>query len=194
MTIFDLLFILIFFATIAALATAAVQAIRGQRRKSLRVLGVSAVFLAAYFAICCASTLLTPRRVLSIGQPQCFDDWCVQLDGITEMRVVAMNRYQTTIRIFSEAKRVSQREKIIAFYLEDDAGHRYASIPSPSDIPSSSLLGPGESVTLTRAFELPFAARAAGFVATHEGGFPIGWFVIGEGQSLFHKEPITRLQ
>jgi len=191
--IFELLFILIVLATIVALATAAFQAIRGQRRKSLRILSVSAMSLAAYFAICCASTLLTPRRVLDLQEPECFDDWCVQLDAINKSASGSSTNYTATIRIFSQAKRVSQRENGIAFYLEDDLGHRYPAIPNLSDIPSNALLQPGESVTLTRGFQLPSTAHAAGFVATHQGGFPIGWFIIGENQSLFHKEAIWRL-
>jgi hypothetical protein len=193
-TIFDLLFIFIFLATTAALATSIFQVIRGHHRKSLRVLSVSAVSLAVYFAICCAVTLRAPRRILNIHEPQCLDDWCVSLENVIETRDSSSNRYVTNIRIFSQAKRISQRENGIAFYLEDDLGHRYAAITSPSDIPSNSLLQPGESVILTRGFQLPSNVQAAGFVATHEGGFPIQWFVIGEGQSLFHKEPITRLQ
>jgi len=192
--IFELLFILIFLASVVTLVIAAVQAIRGRTRAFVRILSVLAGCLAAYFVICCLSTVLVPRRELKIGQPQCFDDWCVELDAVSKSASNSTVSYETTIRIFSQAKRVSQRENGIAFYLEDDAGHRYSPIPNPSDVPSNSLLQPGESVTLTRVFQLPSGAHAAGFVATHEGGFPIAWFVIGEGQSLFHKEPITLLQ
>jgi hypothetical protein len=192
--IFELLFILIFVATLITIMIAVVQAVRGRARKALRVLSVSAVILAVYFAICCVSTLLTPRRVVTIREPQCFDDWCVELDTINKIASDSATKYDTTIRIFSQAKRVSQRENGIVFYLEDDLGHRYAALPNPSDIPSNALLQSGESVALTRNFELPSTAHLAGFVATHEGGFPIQWFIIGEGQSLFHKEPITRLQ
>jgi hypothetical protein len=191
--IFELLFILIFLATVVALAAAAFQAIRGHRRKSLRILTVSAVSLTIYFVICCVSTLLTPRRELSIRQPLCFDDWCVELDAVNKSASDSSMKYGATIRIFSQAKRVSQRENGIAFYLEDDLGHRYAAIPNPSDLPSNALLGPGESVKLTRSFQIPSTAHLYGFVPTHESGFPIQWFIIGENQSLFHKEPITRL-
>jgi hypothetical protein len=188
MTIFDLLFILIL------LATAIFQAIRGHGRKSLRILSVSALTLLVYFAICCATTLLTPRRILNLHEPQCFDDWCVSLENVVEMRDGPADRYQTNIRIFSQAKRVSQRESGIAFYLEDNQGHRYDELLDSATTPSNTLLQPGESVTLTRGFQLPSTIHLAGFVATHEDGFPIQWFVIGEGQSLFHKEPITRFQ
>jgi hypothetical protein len=191
--IFELFFILILFSSVIALGTATIQALRGRPRNALRVLGALAASLAVYFTICCLSTALTPRRVLAIGEPQCFDDWCIQLDGVVEMRGGAMNRYQTNIRIFSRARRVTQRENGAVLYLEDDRGVRYAELPNPSDIPTNVLLQPGDSVTLTRSFQLPATAHVAGFVVTHSG-FPIGWFVIGEGQSLFHKEAITRLQ
>ena len=194
MTIFDLLFILIFLATVVAVATAVFQAIRGHGRKSFRVLIVAAAGLAVYFAICCATTLLTPRRVLNLHEPQCFDDWCIALDGVIEMRDGPNDWHAITIRIFSEAKRVAQRENGIAFYMEDDHGHRYPVLSTASDTPTNVLLQPGESVTLSRGYEIPPDAHLAGFVATHEGGFPIDWFIIGEGQSLFHKEPITRIQ
>lgn len=194
MTIFDLLFILIFLATVAALTTAVFQAIRGQSRKSLRILSVSALTLVVYFAICCAITLLTPRRVLNLREPQCFDDWCVSLENIIELREGSNAKHAITIRIFSRAKRISQRENGIAFYMEDDRGRRYPVLSNPSDTPTNVLLQPGESVTLSRGFEIPPNTNLAGFVVTHEGGFPIQWFVIGEGPSLFHKEPITRLQ
>jgi hypothetical protein len=173
--------------------TAATLTVRGRSRSASRVLGVLAASLAIYFAICCLSTVLTPRRVLTIGDPQCFDDWCIELSGATKTTAGSLVTYQTSIRIFSRAQRVAQRENGGVLYLEDDRGVRYAELPNSSDTPTNVLLQAGESVTLTRSFQLPATAHVAGFVFTHSG-FPIGWFVIGEGQSLFHKEPITRLQ
>jgi hypothetical protein len=103
-----------------------------------------------------------------------------------------MVTYQTSIRVFSRAQRVAQRENGAVLYLEDDRGVRFAELPNPSDIPTNVLLQAGDSVTITRSFQLPATAHVAGFVVA-KGGFPIGWFIIGENQSLFHKEPITRL-
>jgi hypothetical protein len=190
--IFELLFILILLSSVIALVTAAIQAVRGRSRNALRVLGVLAASLAVYFTICCLSTVLTPRRVLNIGEPQCFDDWCIELSGATKTAAGSTVTYQTSIRIFSRARRVAQRENGAVLFLEDDRGVRYAELPNPSDTPTNVLLQAGDSVTVTRSFQLPATAHVAGFVFTHSG-FPIGWFVIGEGQSLFHKEAITRL-
>jgi hypothetical protein len=190
--IFELLFILIVLSSVIALVTAAIQAVRGRSRSALRILRVIAVSLAVYFAICCLSTVLTPRRVLAIGDPQCFDDWCIELSGATKTPAGPIVTYQTSIRIFSRAQRVAQRENGAAVYLEDDRGVRYTALPNSSDIPANILLQAGDSVSVTRAFQLPASARDVGFVFTHTG-FPIQWFIIGEGQSLFHKEAITRL-
>jgi hypothetical protein len=191
--IFELLFILILLSSLVALVTAAVQAVRGRPRKALRILGVLAASLAVYFTICCLFTALTPRRVLTIGTPQCFDDWCIELSGATKTAAGSTVTYQTSIHIFSRAQRVTQRENGVVLCLEDDRGIRYAELPNPSDTPTNVLLQAGESVTVTRSFQLPIAAHAAGFVVARSG-FPIGWFIIGEGQGLFHKETITRLQ
>lgn len=191
--IFELLFILILLSSVIALVTAAIQALRGRSRSALRVLGVLVVCLAVYFTICCLSTVLTPRRVLSVGEPLCFDDWCIELSGATKTAAGSIVTYQTSIRIFSRAQRVAQRENGAVLYLEDDRGVRYAELSNPSDIPTNVLLQAGESVTVTRSFQLPATANVAGFVVT-KSGFPIGWFIIGENQALFHKEPITPLQ
>jgi hypothetical protein len=190
--IFEILFILMVLSSVIALVTAATQSIRGRSRSALRILRVVAVSLAVYFTICCLSTVLTPRHVLAIGEPQCFDDWCIELSGANKTDAGSVVAYQTSIRIFSRAQRVAQRENGATLYLEDDRGVRYSALPNPSDIPTNVLLQAGESVTVTRSFQLPATARDVGFVFTHSG-FPIGWFIIGEGQSLFHKEAITRL-
>jgi hypothetical protein len=190
---FELLFILIVLSSVIALVTAAIQAVRGRRRSAIRILGIWATSVAVYFAICCLTTVLTHRRVFSIGEPQCFDDWCIELDGATKTVADSIATYQTSIRIFSRAKRAAQRENGAVLYLEDDRGVRYAETPNASNIPTNVFLQAGQSVAVARSFQLPASAHVAGFVFTHSG-FPIGWFVIGEGQSLFHKEAITPLQ
>jgi hypothetical protein len=192
--IYELLFLLILLASIITLIVAALTALRGRRQKALRILAALLIFLGVYFAICCLSTAFTPRREQSIGQPQCFDDWCIELDGASHISSGSDSNYLLTIRVFSRARRVAQRENGIVLYLEDDRGHRYTALPDSSATPINVLLQAGESVTLTRTFQIPSGANVAGLVAAHEGGFPIGWFVIGEGQGLFHKEAITHFK
>ncbi len=56
----------------------------------------------------------------------------------------------------------------------------------------NTLLRPGESALAKRRFQLPPDARGGGLIYTHEGGFPIGWFIIGENH-WFHGPDIVRL-
>jgi hypothetical protein len=83
-------------------------------------------------------------------------------------------------------------EKGTVVYLTDARGRRYDPLPDPSAIPLDTILQPGESLIVTRRFDVPPGAQGLGLIYTHEGGFPIGWFIIGEG-GWFQKPPIVRL-
>jgi hypothetical protein len=129
---------------------------------------------------------------MQMGDPRCFDDWCITVENATRRPVGGRIAYLVTLRLSSTARRVSQREKSVAVYLTDDGGRRYNSTPQSADLPFDIQLGPQESVTATRTFEVPPDAQNLGLVITHEGGFPIGWFIIGY-ESWFHKPALVRL-
>jgi hypothetical protein len=193
MQLFDLLFILLFFTTVRTLFTAAWAAVRGRFESAGRILfrlGIGAVI---YFAVVIVTSLLLPRRILVAGDPECFDDWCISLSGFH--RVPQGNRvaYNLDLRVSSRARRASQREKNMAVYLTDQSGHRYDPVVDPNATPFSVLLGPGDSVPISRTFLLPAGAADVGAVLTHEGGFPIGWLIIGY-DTWFRKPPMVRLQ
>jgi hypothetical protein len=97
------------------------------------------------------------------------------------------------LRLASRARRISQRELNLAIYLTDRDNRRYEATPQPSDVRFSTLLGPGESVELTRLFVVPAPARDLSLVITHEGGFPIGWLII-DYDTWFRKRPLVLLR
>ena len=70
-------------------------------------------------------------------------------------------------------------------------GSRYEPSPRAADVPLSVQLGPGQSVAAERVFKVPLDVSEPGLVIAHEGGFPIGWFIIGQGP--FRKAPIVWL-
>jgi hypothetical protein len=191
-SIFDLLFIVSFLATIVTLLTAAWFAIRGRGARALAVLRRLGLCAAAYLGIVVLASLFWPRTVLRVGDPQCFDDWCMAVQSAARQPAGDRVVYTVALRLSSRARGVSQRENDVAVYLADDRGRRYDPAPSGSDVPFSVRLGPGESVTATRVFEVPAGALAPGLVITHEGGFPIGWFIVGY-ETWFRKPAIVRL-
>jgi len=190
MTIFDLIFIAVFFTTVIMLAVAAVAAIAGRRRRAIGALRSLSVLLAAYLVTVVAASFTTPQRLIRMREAQCFDDWCIAVDraeGSPESENVV---YAVTLRVFSRARRRVQRENGVAVYVLDDRGRRYTPRDDPRAVPLNVRLRPGESVTTTRTFVLPADTENPGLVVAH-GRFP-GMFIIGDDQSLFHKPTVVR--
>jgi hypothetical protein len=195
MTIFDLLFIAVVFASLATLITAAIAAIRGHRAHALGILRKFCVCAIAYLTIVVMVALVSPQRVLNAGDPWCFDDWCLSVESVSRTPAPPQVSCQVSLRIFSQARRVSQRAKGAWIYVIDQHGNRYAPEPDPSAAPLDVLLQPGESVTTSRVFKLPADAGDLGLITGHGGPgcFP-GCFIIGADASLFHKRTFVRLQ
>jgi hypothetical protein len=63
---------------------------------------------------------------------------------------------------------------------------------TPKQYPLNVLLNPGESVIATRKFIAPADAQKPGLVVAH-GRFP-GMLIIGDDQSLFHKQSVVRFE
>ncbi len=189
MTLFDLVFLVLALTTLITLVAVAALTIARRTAQSLRILRRLAFGAALYFAVVVIVSLVAPRRVFNLGETQCFDDWCVAATSFNS----SGSTYAVKLRISSRARRVSQRELNLGVYLIDRDSHRYAPAPQPADVPFSTLLAPGESVDLSRVFVVPPAARDLNLVISHEGGFPIGWFIIGY-DAWFRKPPLVLLK
>ena len=193
MTIFDLLFLLLAVLTLLSMITAAIMAIRGQRARALgilRRLGVSAI---AYVAIVAVVGALSPQRILRLGDPWCFDDWCLSVERVEHVSAPPQTVYTVSLRIFSEAKRVSQRAKGAWIYVIDQRGNRYGPEPDPAATPLDVLLQPGESVLTSRTFKVPVNAGADGLITGHGGACCFPSLIIGDDSSLFHPRTFVRL-
>lgn len=190
MTIFDLLFILLFLTSVVTVATAAVMAILGRFSKALRVLRNWSICFAIYMAIVETVAFATPQRIVPIGEDRCFDDWCVAVKRAEHQA----STYFLTFKISSQAKRVSQRAKGAYVFLMDSQGRRFNPAPDPSAVPFDVLLQPGEAVETKRSYTLPGDAREVGVVVVHEGSycFP-GCFIIGDEANPIHKRTIVPL-
>lgn len=192
MNIFEPLFILLFLSTVGTLLTAAVVGLRGQRSRSVRILRRLAVCGAVYFAIVLLVALITPQKVLHVGNPQCFDDWCITVIEAKRTPSSTSVSWAVTLRLWSRARRVAQSEKDVVVFLTDARHRRFDPVPTASTVPLDVRLQPRESVDATRKFELPLDATEVGLIFTHEGGFPIGSLIISENQ-MFHPATIVRL-
>jgi len=200
-----LLFLLLVPTTVVVLVRVLYLLVRGRRSQSWRLFTRLAVGFAVYMCLVLAVSVLAQRKVLAMGQKRCFDDWCLAVENATTASRIGSSQaqgkfYIVTVSVSSEARRVSQRAPDATVHLEDGRGRVYDpsttgqsayAAQNGSAKPLSDRLGPGESFTTTRVFDLPTDAEQVGLVVVH-GAWP-GWFIIGDSQSLLHKRPITLL-
>jgi len=194
MTIFDLFFILIFFASVAMLAVVIVTALRGRGRQAVRRLAALGVCLALYLGVIALVSLASPPRVLALGQDRCFDDWCVAVENAARAPSPTRTELTVTLRMSNRARRAPQRENGVAVAVLDEAGRRFEAAAQGEDAPFNILLQPGESVTTTRTFDVSGASGQLDLAVEHAGfsRFP-GMFIIGDDSSLLHKPTIVHL-
>ena len=193
MTIFDLLFLALLLTSVITLITAAVAALRGRRQNARKILLRLAASAAVYVAIVGIVGLLSPQRVLAVGDPWCFDDWCLSVEKAVSRPEPPRVTWTVSLRLFSRARRVSQRALYAWIYLVDDRGNRYAPEPDASAVPLDVRLGPGESVETSRVFQVPAGTGPLGLITGHGGAGFITTFIIADSSSLFHKRTMVRL-
>jgi hypothetical protein len=193
MSLFDLLFLGLSFAAAISLLAVVWLAVRGRFRGAGRVLLRLLLCAGVYMAVVVVVSLVAPRRILKADATQCFDDWCIGVAGFTRLPESGGANFRVDLRLSSRARRVSQRERNVVVYLTDQQGRRYDPLAVDSAAPFNVLLHPQESVVASRDFLVPAGARDLGLVVAHEGGFPIGWFIIGY-DTWFRKPAIVQLQ
>jgi hypothetical protein len=105
MTLKDLVFILVFLTSLGFLGGAAVAAIRGRRAVAAQRLRRLFTGLAAYMAVVLLVGIVTPQRTLSLGDPQCSDDWCIAVTGAASTPLApAQRRVDVEFRLASRAR------------------------------------------------------------------------------------------
>ena len=194
MTLFDLLFALLFLTGIGSLVVASVAALRGRRARAIAIVRRTGIVAGLYFAVLILVSALSPQRFLGLGDDQCSDDWCIAVQRVRRDTVPTGERYDVSFRVSSRARRVAQRERFVTVYLRDQNGRRYRPDGDANANPFDTLLSPGQTVSVTQRFVVPAPTRIVGLVVAREGGgrFP-GCCILGDEGSLFHRRTIVEL-
>jgi hypothetical protein len=190
MTIFDLLFVLVFLASVVTLLGAMFAGLRGQKARAIAILRRLGLCAAIYLGVVVIVSLVSPRRVLKVGDDLCWDDWCMTVTNVRKTPSNGTVNYLVTFRVSSRARRRPQRG-FARVYMMDDRGGTYDPVPDPGDTPFEHLLHPREAISATRVFALPADAQDPVIVMSHGGSFP-GNFIIGDSESLLHKRTVVR--
>lgn len=194
MTIFDLLFALLFLTGAGTLVVAALFALRGHGAQALAILARLGAAVAFYCVVLIAVSVFSPQRFAHVGDDQCSDDWCIAVQGVRRDSTSARRAYTVTFRLSSRARGAAQRERFVAAYLRDENGRRYDPLADASAVPFDTLLQAGQAIAATRRYLVPLDAKALGVVIAREGGgrFP-GCCIIGDEGSLFHRRTLVTL-
>ena len=196
MSLLDLLFLASALSTAIVVFVVLIAVVRGKWGTARRVLLGWLVFAAIYLAASVAVSYLRPQRVVAIGDPWCFDDWCLKVDNVAITPGNLRSRYEVKFVILSRAGRVTQRANGAWIYLIDDRGTLYPPAPDPSQVPLDVTLRPMQSVVASRVFEVNSDAHNLGLITGHGGPYcgTMSVLVIGEGGCWFHKPPMIRIQ
>ena len=143
MTLFDLVFLLVALASAVTLLVTVGLALSGRGARAWRLLRAYFIFAAVYMAVVVASPLVVPRRVITMGESLCFDDWCIAIVSVTPSTSSSGTTCDVKFRMYSRARH-RPRENNLAIYLVDSSGRRFNSLPRESDVPLNVQLGPGE--------------------------------------------------
>jgi len=195
MTVFDLTFLAVALSTVIALLRSVGIALRGNGAKALRLLRSLGLFWVVYLGFGLLLSVVRPQRLVSIGTPWCFDDWCLALDSIAERHTGNQVQYTAALTLSSRARRVRQRARGAWIHLVDEAYQRYAPEPDPADTPLDVELRPQESRSTSRRFVLPAGRRPAGLITGHGGPYcgVMNFLILGDAGCVFDKPAMIRL-
>jgi hypothetical protein len=188
-TIFDLLFLFVALLSLVVFVTVILFLVQKRRTLAMKIVGLYTIFILIYLLTGIVVSYAKPQRLIAIGDPWCFDDWCLTVLKATRATVSSEANYRIDFEISSRAQRVSQRAKYGWIYLLDEGGRQYSAEVDAANVSLDIQLGPGEIVTASRIFRVPANVITLYLVTGHGSPYcgVMSFLVIGESGCLFHK-------
>jgi hypothetical protein len=206
-SIYDLLFILLFLGSVVAVTALLILTLT-RRRRAARALFLSLTAIwGAYFVALVAWDALAVQQVTKEGDNLCFDEMCfavvsTQVSDQTAPSSVATSRdgkvFAVTVRMTSRSLGRPQAEGGLRgrlyqdgryFLVSDAEQHSFESIHGATP-KLTQKLNPGQSILSVLVFKIPSEISHPALTLDH--GFTPGYFIIGESPFL-HKPPIMEL-
>lgn len=194
-----LLTLLILFGTIVSLLVSMVLLVSGRFRTAAKVFLGTLGGVSAYVVVVLLVALLTPQKIINIGDSYCMDIWCIAVEKVTTTPRERDTLYKVDVRIFSDANTVKTSAKGAAVYLVDDRGRRFEIVNDPTVIPFDVPLDPKQSIHTTLTFAVASDAQQL-FIPTSyhhvgdEGAVPF-WakLYFGGDANYQHKRTLLRV-
>jgi hypothetical protein len=180
---------LVVVAMASLLVLALVRVVYGEYRRAVKTLLALCAFSGIYIIAVMTVSLMTPRKIVTVGQSYCYDIWCIGIEKVTAVPQGEKVLYTTDVRIFSDANRVQTSAKGASIFLVDDRGRRFPMIEGQYDM----VLDPRQSVHTSLKFLAPADARQL-FLTGDSGNWSlVPSLGLGNDASLLHKRTLLRV-
>ena len=203
MSLYELLFILLFIGSVISLVLTSFL----WRRGGSGILIALASVWAVYLVILAATAFFSSQKVFKVGQEQCFDEMCF---AVTDLQIIpaqpvkqsgaaASMLYAVSVRIANHSRGHAQAEGGLrgrlyqnGTYIEvSQSAQKAYDAQNGGNSKLTQQIAPGESALSVLVFEVPQGMTHPAFTLDH--GFTPGYFVIGESP-FFHQPDIHQLQ
>ena len=128
-------------------------------RSAAKVLLATVIGVGMYVVAVIVVALITPQKVINIGDTYCMDIWCIRIEKVNTMPRGGKIVYKIDVRIFSDANTVKTSAKGASVYLLDERGRRFELMNDPSVIPFDAPLDPKQSMHTTLTFAVAADAQ-----------------------------------
>lgn len=203
MTLFELVFILLFLGSVIGLLLSAFLWRRGASEQIL--VGLASVW-GVYLTILAITDVFSSQKVFKVGEEQCFDEMCFAVADAQTLPEQSLNPagpaaarlYVVHVRATSRSRGRTQAEGGLRGRLYDggtyidvsEAAQEAYAAQNGEGPKLTQKLAPGESILSALVFEVPQNIKHPALTLDH--GFTPGYFVIGESP-FFHKPDIHQL-
>ena len=168
----------------------------GERATALRHIAWIFGIWAVYLALVMGTSLMQPRKIVALGQDQCFGDVCFAVTGVEEVPGFLVHDgsrlVRVAVRVSNRGRGEIERDGHVQAFLLDSRGRRWDEATAISSVPLTSAVPAGSSVMSQPVFKVAKDASGMALVLTH-GRWQRGVLIIGGPESLLHRRTIVPL-
>ena len=168
----------------------------GERARALRHIAWIFGIWAVYLALVMGTSLMQPRKIVALGQDQCFGDVCFAVTGVKEVPGFLVHDgsrlVRVAVRVSNRGRGEIERDGHVQAFLLDSRGRRWDEATAISSVPLTSAVPAGSSVMSQPVFKVAKDASGMALVLTH-GRWQRGVLIIGGPESLLHRRTIVPL-
>jgi len=168
---------------------------RGERTRVRRGIAWLGGVWVVYLAVLIGVSLTQKQRIMTMGQPQCFDEMCFTVAGVEEVKgfLIRDGRrlMRVTVRVTNRGKS-TENDGLIRAYLVDAQGRRWEESSGINGVVLRTKVTAGDSALSQPVFKVAGDATGLQLVFTH-GWKQRGALVIGDSDSVLHKKTVVEL-